>query len=58
MEQLLGFILTVTLSTVGIVCNLPWLFLTSFVIGVAHYAIRSKQKGWKLPKNIRDTHGW
>ena len=57
MEQLLSFLLTVIFCSVAIIVfNSPSMLLTGFVLGVGYYAIRANQKGWKLPKDIKDTH--
>ena len=57
MEQTLSFILTVIICSVAvIVFNSPSMFLAAFVSGMIYYGVRAKQKGWKLPKQIKDTH--
>lgn len=57
MEQTLSFILTVIICAVAvIVFNSPSMFLAVFISGMIYYGVRSKQKGWKLPKFIKDTH--
>jgi uncharacterized membrane protein YoaK (UPF0700 family) len=57
MEQTLSFILTVIISSVAvIVFDSPSMFLAAFASGIIYYAVRSKQKGWKLPKDIKNTH--
>lgn len=57
MEQTLSFVLTVVISSVAaIVFDSPSMFLATFISGMIYYAVRSKQKGWKLPKNIKNTH--
>ena len=57
MEQTLSFILTVIICSVAaIVFNSPSMFLAAFVSGMIYYGVRAKQKGWKLPKDIKNTH--
>ena len=57
MEQTLSFILTVIICAVAvIVFNSPSMFLAAFVSGMIYYGVRAKQKGWKLPKDIKNTH--
>ena len=57
MEQTLSFILTVIICTVAVILfDSPSMFLAAFVSGVIYYTVRAKQKGWKLPKFIKDTH--
>jgi predicted branched-subunit amino acid permease len=57
MEQTLSFLLTLIICAVAvIVFNSPSMLLAAFVSGIVYYAIRSKQKGWKLPKDISQTH--
>jgi len=57
MEQTLSFILTVIICTVAVVLfDSPSMFLAAFVSGMVYYGVRAKQKGWKLPKQIKDTH--
>jgi len=56
MEQIISFISTVVICTIAITNDMPGLFLATFVIGCLYHVIRGKQKGWKLPKDIRDTH--
>jgi uncharacterized membrane protein YoaK (UPF0700 family) len=57
MEQTLSFILTVIICTVAVILfESPSMFLSAFVSGVVYYTVRAKQKGWKLPKFIKDTH--
>jgi hypothetical protein len=57
MEQGLSFIMVVILCAISIlVFNSPLLFLSSFIIGNGYLIIRGKKKGWRLPKDIKDTH--
>ena len=57
MEQTLSFIITVIICIVAVVLfDSPSMFLAAFVSGMVYYTVRSKQKGWKLPKDIKDTH--
>ena len=57
MEQTLSFILTVIICTVAVILfDSPSMFLAAFVSGMVYYGVRSKQKGWKLPKQIKETH--
>jgi uncharacterized membrane protein len=35
---------------------ITYLFLIQFFGLAGLYSIRSNKKGWKLPKNIKDTH--
>jgi hypothetical protein len=59
MEQGLSFIVVVTLCNLAIfVLNSPIIFLITFLLGSSYLVVRGKQKGWKLPKNIKDTHQW
>ena len=59
MEQGLSFIAVVTLCSLAMfVLNSPIVFLITFVLGSGYLVVRGKQKGWKLPKNIKDTHQW
>jgi hypothetical protein len=59
MEQGLSFIAVVTLCTLAMfVFNSPLLFLIAFFSGSTYLVIRGKKMGWRLPKNIRDTHSW
>ncbi len=59
MEQGLSFIAVVVLCTVAMfVFNSPILFLVTFVGGCTYLVLRGRKKGWKLPKNIKDTHSW
>ena len=57
MEQILSFLLTVILCTVAlVVLQSPLLFLISFISGVGYQVIRGRKKGWKLPKDVKNTH--
>jgi len=57
MEQGLSFIAVIVLCTISMfVFNSPLMFLTSFVGGSTYLVIRGRKKGWRLPKNIKDTH--
>lgn len=57
MEQGLSFIAVVVLCTMAIfLFNSPLMFLTSFIVGSTYLVIRGRKKGWRLPKNIKDTH--
>jgi hypothetical protein len=57
MEQGLSFIAVVTICNVALfVFNSPITFLITFVLGASYLVVRGRQKGWKLPKNIKDTH--
>jgi hypothetical protein len=59
MEQGLSFIAVVTLCSLAMfVLNSPIIFLITFTLGSSYLVIRGKQKGWRLPKNIKDTHQW
>lgn len=59
MEQGLSFIAVVTLCTVAMfVFNSPLLFIITFFSGSTYLVVRGKKMGWKLPKNIKDTHSW
>lgn len=59
MEQGLSFIAVIVLCTVAMfVFNSPILFLAAFIGGCAYLVLRGRKKGWKLPKNIKDTHSW
>lgn len=58
MEQAISFLLVVTIASTSLLLNLPLLFLISFIGGCAYLVIRGKKKGWKLPKDIKDTHSW
>ena len=57
MEQILSFLLTIILCTVAlVVLQSPLLFLISFISGVGYQVIRGRKKGWKLPKDVKNTH--
>jgi hypothetical protein len=57
MEQGLSFIVVIVLCTISMfVFNSPLMFLTSFIGGCTYLVIRGRNKGWRLPKNIKDTH--
>ena len=57
MEQTLSFLAIVIICSVAvIVFNSPSMFLAAFVSGMIYYGVRAKQKGWKLPKDIKNTH--
>ena len=56
MEQGLSFIFVIMICAVAIVLNSPIMFLTSFILGCGYLVIRGRKKGWKLPKNIKNTH--
>jgi hypothetical protein len=57
MEQGLSFIAVIVLCTISMfVFNSPLMFLTSFFGGSTYLVIRGRKKGWRLPKNIKDTH--
>ena len=57
MEQGLSFIAVVTLCTVAMfIFNSPLLFIITFFSGSTYLVIRGKKMGWKLPKNMKDTH--
>ena len=57
MEQGLSFIAVIVLCTIAMfVFNSPLIFLTSFIGGSTYLVIRGRKKGWRLPKNIKDTH--
>jgi uncharacterized membrane protein YqjE len=57
MEQGLSFIAVVVMCTMAIIVfNSQMMFLTSFVVGCTYLVLRGRKKGWKLPKNIKDTH--
>lgn len=58
MEQLLSFLALIILLVIAVTFKLPLLFIVSFVGGVTYHVIRGKVKGWKLPKQIKDTHSW
>ena len=57
MEQIFSFLITIILCSVSIlVIQSPLLFLITFILGVGYQVIRGRKKGWKLPKDIKDTH--
>jgi hypothetical protein len=56
MEQGLSFIFVIMICAVAIVLNSPIMFLTSFILGCGYLVIRGRKKGWKLPKDIKNTH--
>ena len=57
MEQGLSFIVVVALCNIAMfVFNSPIMFLTFFMAGGCYLVIRGRKKGWKLPKNIKETH--
>ena len=56
MEELISFLSTVTICSIAITNDMPGLFLATFVIGLTYHIIRGRKKGWKLPKDIKDTH--
>jgi hypothetical protein len=57
MEQGLSFIAVIVLCTIAMfVFNSPLMFLASFIGGSTYLVIRGRKKGWRLPKNIKDTH--
>ena len=57
MEQGLSFIAVIVLCTIAMfVFNSPLMFLISFIGGSTYLVIRGRKKGWRLPKNIKDTH--
>jgi hypothetical protein len=59
MEQGLSFIAVVTLCSLAMfVLNSPIAFLIMFVLGSTYLVVRGRKKGWRLPKNIKDTHKW
>jgi hypothetical protein len=59
MEQGLSFIAVITLCSLAMfVLNSPIAFLIMFVLGSSYLVVRGRQKGWRLPKNIKDTHKW
>ena len=59
MEQGLSFIVVVALCSIAMfVVNSPLLFLITFFSGSSYLVIRGKKMGWRLPKNIKDTHSW
>ena len=57
MEQGLSFIAVVALCSVAMfVFYSPALYLVTFFGGTTYLVLRGKKKGWKLPKNIKETH--
>jgi hypothetical protein len=57
MEQGLSFIAVVALCMVVLfVFNSPLLFLITFLLGSSYLVLRGRKKGWRLPKNIKETH--
>ena len=58
MEELLAFLLFIGLTTMAVLISSAILLLAIFTLFVIYRVIRGKQKGWKLPKNIKDTHSW
>jgi hypothetical protein len=44
------------LSLAMFVFNSPAMFLTSFIIGCSYLVLRGRKKGWRLPKDIKNTH--
>ena len=57
MEQGLSFIAVIILCMVAMfVFNSPLMFLALFIGGSTYLVIRGRKKGWRLPKNIKDTH--
>jgi len=36
----------------------PTMWLVQFFGLATLFGIRMRKKGWKLPKNIKDTHSW
>jgi multisubunit Na+/H+ antiporter MnhF subunit len=58
MEELLAFLLFIGLTTIAALIGSAILLLAIFTLFVIYRVIRGKQKGWKLPKNIKDTHSW
>ena len=57
MEQGLSFIAVVALCVVVLfVFNSPSLFLITFLLGSSYLVLRGRKKGWRLPKNIKETH--
>jgi hypothetical protein len=57
MEQGLSFIAVVVMCTMAIIVfNSPIMFLTFFGAGCTYLVLRGRKKGWKLPKDIKDTH--
>ena len=58
MEELLIFLLFIGLVIFATLISSGILILTVFIIFTAYRVIRGKIKGWKLPKDIKDTHSW
>jgi uncharacterized membrane protein len=58
MEELLIFLLFIGLVIFATLISSGILILTVFTIFTAYRVIRGKIKGWKLPKDIKDTHSW
>lgn len=57
MEQLVSFLATVIFCSLAVlVFKSPEMLLAGFTVGTAYHVVRAKQEGWKLPKDIRDTH--
>jgi hypothetical protein len=57
MEQGLSFIAVVAVCSIAMfVFNSPTMFLTSFIIGCSYLVLRGRKKGWRLPKDIKNTH--
>ena len=58
MDELLIFLLFIGLVIFATLISSGILILTVFIIFTAYRVIRGKIKGWKLPKDIKDTHSW
>ena len=58
MEQLFTFITILAMLILAVVINSALIFLVSFVGGIAYHVIRGKQKGWSLPKEVKNSHSW
>jgi hypothetical protein len=58
MEQLFTFVGLIFVSFFFILIECPILFLVSFIAGIAYHKIRGSQKGWVLPKEVKDRHSW
>lgn len=59
MEQGLSFIVVIVLCVITMfVFNSPLLFLVTFFGGSSYLVLRGKKMGWRLPKNIKNTHSW
>lgn len=57
MEQGLSFIAIIAICAMAMfVFNSSTMFLVSFILGCSYLVIRGRKMGWKLPKNIKDTH--